>query len=307
MKQNMNRFIIIFIITLFIACSPKTIDKNGGIVIAIDLKNGGNKNIEVIKHRLEIFGLKDWNLIVKDNGIIDIEIPDYNDTLVIRQLLSKKGNFSIEETYNNPEIYEFLLKINERIVLGQDLDTNDFTMKHPFFNILIPNVNNEGKVINSPIIGYSKSNDTSSVMSQFDKFKAIIPKNLVVKWGMPIQKDIFPLIAIRKLTNTPITSNMIEKSNISKGFQENTFEVNVELKKEFVNNLLMLSKENIGRAIAIIIDDIVYSYPQVQMEINGGKASISSNFDYNEALLLSSFLNSGILDVKILNIKLITK
>ncbi len=303
----MNKIIIIFIIALVTSCIPKSIDKNEGIVIIIDLKDKGVKNTHIIERRLKEFGLKDCNIIVKDNGIVDVEIPDYNDTLVIRKLLSRKGDFRIEETYSNPEIYEFLVKINERMLLIQNLDTGDSTdstEKFPFYNILLPNVNNEGRVINSPIIGYSKLNDTNSVMLQFDKFKGIIPSDLVVKWGMPIQEDLFPLIAIRKLTNTPITSNMIESSNISEGFLENTFEVNVKLKKEFHNNLLVLSRENIGRAISIIIDNKVYSYPKVQMEINGGIASISGIYDYNEGLLMSSFLNSGILDVKILDMKL---
>jgi SecD/SecF fusion protein len=69
-----------------------------------------------------------------------------------------------------------------------------------------------------------------------------------------------------------------------------------ELKEPYHAVWAKLTRENIGKAIAIVVDGIVYSYPIVQSEIAGGRASISGNMTLEEAKMLAAFLKFGALE-----------
>ena len=62
---------------------------------------------------------------------------------------------------------------------------------------------------------------------------------------------------------------------------------------EGANTWARLTRDNIGKQIAIVLDGLVYSYPNVQNEISGGHSSITGNFDVEEATDLANVLNSG--------------
>ena len=62
---------------------------------------------------------------------------------------------------------------------------------------------------------------------------------------------------------------------------------------EGANVWVRLTKDNVGKQIAIVLDGLIYSYPNVQNEITGGNSSITGNFDVEEATDLANVLNSG--------------
>jgi SecD/SecF fusion protein len=71
------------------------------------------------------------------------------------------------------------------------------------------------------------------------------------------------------------------------------FEVSMNMNSEGAKRWANLTRENVGRSIAIVLDEVVYSAPNVNEEIKGGSSSISGNFTQNEATDLANILKSG--------------
>lgn len=299
----MKRILLILSVILLVSCDTKSVDSDGGIIVVADLGNDKHNKIQVIESRLKSMNLEDCKIKDRDDNLFDIEIPDYSDTAIIRELLSKKGKFSVERTYSIREIYP-ILENNERMILDQNNEINEDST---LFKLLSLVTNSNGDLIDAPVVGCCAKEDTSSVMKLVDKYGKYLPSSLRFKWGVKIGKDVFPLISIKKSEDIPITHNMIAKSYVLQGCNETEYDVNVKLKKEYYSNLEDLTTQNVGLSVAIMIDNTVYIYPKVTSTIGSGKLVLSDRYSYNEGLLIASYLNSGVLDIDINEIKLVSK
>ena len=131
--------------------------------------------------------------------------------------------------------------------------------------------------------------------------KAVLPRDLALKWTVKsINADskvgVFELIAI-KVTNrdgrAPLDGEVITDANADFGQFSATANVNMRMNSEGSKICARLTKENIGKCIAIVLDDYVYSYPRVNNEITGGSSEITGDFTPQEAKDLANVLKSG--------------
>ena len=145
--------------------------------------------------------------------------------------------------------------------------------------------------------------DTAEVnaMLNMKQVKEILPRDLSLKWTVkPLDEKAkqlaFELIAI-KVSNrdgrAPLEGDVVTDANTDFDQFTNAAMVNMKMNAEGAKTWARLTKENIGKSIAIVLDGYVYSYPTVNTEITGGSSQISGNFTTDEAKDLANVLKSG--------------
>ncbi len=147
----------------------------------------------------------------------------------------------------------------------------------------------------------SNLRDTAQVNALFRKpeIRSIFPSNLQFLWGVkPIVaqdgQEFLELYAVKKSRDgkAPIGGEFISDARQDFG-QQGQPEVSMQMNPTGGKKWQRLTGENIGRQVAIVLDDYVYSAPVVQSEIAGGNSSISGNFTVEEAQDLANILKAG--------------
>lgn len=176
----------------------------------------------------------------------------------------------------------------------------EFEKANPLFSKLMIS-NSNGQLIPTPAIGVVSIRDTATVMEYLNmrKVKEVLPRELSFRWTVKPVDDkglYYELIAI-KVTDrdgkAPLEGNVITdaRDDLSQFTASST--VSMTMNPEGAKAWAKLTKENIGRSIAIVLDDMVYSFPNVNSEITGGRSEISGNFTPQEAKDLANVLKSG--------------
>ena len=178
----------------------------------------------------------------------------------------------------------------------------EFAKMHPLFAVLQINQYN-GQLAPSAIVGFARASDMEKINEylSYKQVKDALPRNLSLKWGVKAMDEkgqFFELYAL-KVTNrdgspalggdvvSDAKADFVQQPGISS--QEVSMSMNAEGAKAWAR----LTKENINRSIAIVLDGMVYSAPNVQGEITGGQSSITGNFTPEEAKDLANVLKSG--------------
>ena len=177
-----------------------------------------------------------------------------------------------------------------------------FAKEHPLFALLQVNQYN-GQLAPGTVVGYAHVKDMDKINEYLEmkQVKDVLPRNLSLKWGVKAideKETLYELYAI-KITNrdgTPaLGGDVVTDANadfVQQGGRSEQ-QVSMAMNAEGAKAWARLTKENIGRPVAIILDDMVYSAPNVQTEITGGRSSISGNFTPEEAKDLANVLKSG--------------
>lgn len=193
--------------------------------------------------------------------------------------------------------------------VAADLDLNELTTEksadaqtteatalnkaeHPLLSLL--SLNNG----NYSIVGYAQRKDMDEIDALLAKVQNTLPKDLLLKWGVSPMDDksqIYELYAIKSTERNgraPLEGDVIV--NAKEDFDQNGKpSVSMSMNTEGSRRWAQLTKANIGRAIAIVLDDRVYSAPNVHGEITGGNSSITGNFTQEQTKDLSTVLKSG--------------
>jgi len=192
-------------------------------------------------------------------------------------------------------------------ILGES-DTTDlfgeeeaaFMRDNPLFAVMRPYMDNNGQLIPSAIAGVVELRDTAKV-NQFlsiPRVKQMFPADLRFAWhfqAMGEETEFLYLYALKATRNGQAAMDgkyVIDARTATDPYTGN-FEVSMNMNSEGAKRWANLTRENVGRSIAIVLDEVVYSAPNVNEEIKGGSSSISGNFTQNEATDLSNILKSG--------------
>lgn len=187
---------------------------------------------------------------------------------------------------------------------GEKLDAfSQFEKDNPLFAVLRPNANQQGQLLKGAAVGTAHVKDTAKVNAYLKllPIKELLPRNLKLLWEVkPIdyktKGEYFQLIAI-KVTNRDglpaLSGDVVTNARAEFGNNKATAEVTMSMNAEGAQKWARLTKENIGKQIAIVLDNYVYSYPVVNDEIKGGRSSITGNFSVAEAKDLANILKSG--------------
>lgn len=175
-----------------------------------------------------------------------------------------------------------------------------FAKENPLFSVLSISQNN-GQIIPTPAVGVVSIRDTATVMKYLNlrQVKDVLPRNLAFRWTVkPVDKKglYYELIAIKITSrdgNAPLAGNVITDARDEISQFTSACTVSMTMNPEGAKTWARLTKENIGRSIAIVLDNMVYSFPNVNTEITGGRSEISGNFTPQEAKDLANVLKSG--------------
>ena len=179
------------------------------------------------------------------------------------------------------------------------MSQEEYMKANPLFAILIPNVAENGQYVESPVVGYSALKDRKAVDEMIAKAreKKIIPSTVKFLWSAyPIKgTDTYMLYAINVTTRdgSPLLGGDVITDARQDFSGTGSNEISMTMNGEGARAWKKITGANVGRCIAIVLDDVVYSAPNVNGEIPGGRSSISGDFTLDEAKDLANILKSG--------------
>ena len=177
--------------------------------------------------------------------------------------------------------------------IDEELDAN-----HPLFSKLQP-VNT-----NSARVGIAMVKDTAAINQMLAECKSLFPRQLKLAWtvkpeSIPSENgeniEVLDLVALKmsRDNSCALGGEVITDARQDYG-QGNQVEVTIQMNPEGANKWKNLTRDNVGKQIAIVLDDLVYSYPVVNGEIPNGRSSISGGgMTIEEAQDLANILKAG--------------
>ena len=295
-------------------------------VIKKEAESAVANSFNVLRNRIDRFGVTQPSIQKLGNsGRILVELPGVKEPERVRKLLQGTASLEFWTTFENSEIAPYLMEANEVLagILAEENETpavaeaapaedivaeelagnaeaeadEALRAQNPLFAVLQPVQGNGGACI-----GYATSADTAKVNRYLSmpQIAALFPAEFRPMWGVkPVSntENIYELVAIKASSRdgqAPLDGSAITNANVSYDSRTNGEpKVSMSMNAEGANIWAHLTKDNIGKQIAIVLDGTVYSYPVVNQEISGGNSEISGHFTVEEATDLVNVLKSG--------------
>ena len=290
-----------------------------------------DNSYNVLRTRIDRFGVAQPNIQTLEGkmGRIMVELPGIKEPERVRKLLQGSANLEFWETYNSDEIIPYLQSVDNKLrevlaVAGTEEAAPAETVEAAAVSatdslaaaLKGEAVNNEAALAQmkkehplasilqfggrQSVVGYAHYRDTAEVNKLLCMKEAqdLLPKALSLKWGVKAMDkagQIFELHAIKvteRNGKAPLEGDVITNAN-NDFDQYNNPSVSMSMNTDGSRRWAVLTKNNIGRAIAIVLDGYVYSAPNVMNEISGGNSQITGNFTPEETLDLANVLKSG--------------
>ena len=167
-------------------------------------------------------------------------------------------------------------------------------------NPLFAALNYTGQVGRGPVVGTVHYTDTAKVMAMLNSqtAKSVLPRELHFGWSVKAideAESLYHLVALKSQTNgrPSLEGDVITDARADFGQTSAYANVSMTMNAEGARDWQRITRDNIGKSIAIVLDGYVYSFPTVQNEIAGGSSQITGNFTVEEAKDLANTLNSG--------------
>ena len=275
-------------IFLVCSCSPKQVRT---VQIAFDNACTLEQQkiaYEVINKRVAIWGVKEKTDLTDGkfdlSYVVGKQHNSNSDTLLV-QILTERGEIYITEIYQQNEIQSPRDSVYERL-----FSLVENAEHYPKWRM-------DGLQTNTPDLIKVPFEQVLYIDSVFNSFQHLFPAGISLAWtAKPDREDFFALLPLKTLHKLPLNPNTVKKSNIQNydGHQE----LFIELHKEYAEEWARMTRHNIDRNLAIVMDGKVLMYPRVNLEIVGGKLVITGDFDNNEFALMKSVILGGVLECK---------
>ncbi len=298
-------------------------------VIREESESAISNSFNVLRNRIDRFGVTQPNIQKLGNsGRILVELPGVKEPERVRKLLQGTASLEFWTTYTNEEVEPFLTEANnvlaqmaeaeeapaaetaeaaEGDLIAEELKQAEneaaaeaeMRKANPLFSILQPS-----GARGYAGIGYAAAADTAQINRYFamPQIKQLFPPEFKAMWTVkPSQAfaegaNIYELVAIKASSRdgkAPLDGGAVTDARVQYGNTGANPEVSMTMNAEGANVWARMTKDNIGRQIAIVLDGMVYSFPNVQSEISGGSSQITGNFTLEEAEDLANVLKSG--------------
>ena len=300
--------------------SPESTDEQVIDVIRAEAESAISNSFNVLRNRIDRFGVTQPNIQKLGNsGRILVELPGVKEPERVRKLLQGTASLEFWATYDAAEVEPFLVEANSVLaqllaveetapaaetasddVLAQELQQNEadaaVVKQNPLFSVLQPS-----GARGNACIGYAHYADTAKINKYFSmpQIKGLFPPEFKPMWTVKASKwageNIFELVAIKSTSRdgqAPLDGGAVTDARVQYG-NNGSPEVSMSMNAEGANTWARMTKDNIGRQIAIVLDGMVYSYPTVQSEISGGSSQITGDFTIEESEDLANVLKSG--------------
>ena len=182
----------------------------------------------------------------------------------------------------------------------QEAAYEEYKKANPLFAALQPSVSPTGQPYQGPVVGTAHYTDTAKVMAmlQSQTAKSLLPRELHLCWTVKAIDEAeayYQLVALKSQTSgrPSLEGDVITDARADFGQTSAYANVSMTMNAEGARDWQRITRDNIGKSIAIVLDGYVYSFPTVQNEIAGGSSQITGNFTVEEAKDLANTLNSG--------------
>ena len=269
---------------------------------------------KVVRSRIDRFGVAQPNIQILrgkgQTGQIMVEMPGIKEPERVRKLLQGSANLEFWETYTLNEIYPALQALDTRLAKGDVADSaavdstkaeasktaQEAAAQHPLLSKLMQI---QGMAPNGCVVGYALAADTAAVnaLLQSETAQTALPADLQLAWGVKsaegMKANIFELYALRKVNGRPSMEGDVIADAKDDFDQNHQPIVSMTMTTNGSRDWAALTKKNLKKCVAIVLDGYVYSAPVVQSEITGGNSQISGHFTTDDTRDLANVLKSG--------------
>ncbi len=260
-----------------------------------------DRAIEVIRNRINRFGVTEPSITKQGESRVVVQLPGVANKQRVRNLL--KGTARLEfRLMANPQqlqaakeqIIQYYSGTSSDTVATDTADTLAQPAPNPLLQVL--NVRTQSRYV----FGYAAANDTAEVNELLSRprVQQILPRNAVLLWGASpfatTQEGIglYQLIGVRN--QVEMTGEVVTEASVTFD-RANRPQVSISMNAQGARMWSRITGANVGKSIAIILDGVVYSFPNVNSKITGGNSVIEGLESVAEAEDLVTILLSGAL------------
>ena len=290
-------------------------------VLAEEVAAAVENSNKVVRSRIDRFGVAQPNIQVLHGkgqiGQIMVEMPGIKEPERVRKLLQGSANLEFWETYTLNELQPALVEVDNRLAKGtapadttaadsaaaksvEEKAAADAAARHPLFAKLMQSAGSQPIV--SPqgcIVGMALAADTAEVnaMLNSEAAQGTLPADVHFAWSVKpsesFKAPIFELYALKAENGKPSMAGDVIADAKDDFDQHHNPIVSMTMTTNGARDWAALTKKNLKKCVAIVLDDVVYSAPVVQTEITGGQSQISGHFTTDDTRDLANVLKSG--------------
>ena len=295
-----------------------------------------NNSANVLRTRIDQYGVVSPNIQVlkEKDGQILLELPGVKEHDRVRNLLQQSASLEFYETYEGTDLQAAFRELENALksqspnaaqaapAAADSTATDSAAVAAPVDaslagkSLVALGVMPQGA---TPVIGQATKAQCDEIFEILNSplAKRILPDNLVVRRSvkpqefntanpddttanaLPTKLELYQLVALKTNHGEPALSGdvVVSASSDYDNFQGNV--VSMTMNAEGAKKWARVTRENIGHAVAIVLDDYVYSYPNVNSAIEGGRSQITGRFSVDEAKDLATVLKSGKMAAKV--------
>ena len=279
-------------------------------------------SFNILRSRIDHFGVTQPNIQrVPNSNRIMVELPGIKEPERVRKLLQGSASLEFWVVYDAQEVLPILAEADQMIKAAQQpaenvetpAEGNDLAAEaasatteaeeetvsafsrqnNPLFALLDPTYSG------GCIVGAAREADMPAINEYLARpeIKNLMPADLVLAWAVK-GEDYFggryALYALRSIDGKPAMDGA-SVATAQENYSQNgaSAEVNLTMTSNGTSQWAQLTGQNVGKPIAIVLDGLVYSAPNVNGKIEGGNSVITGNFTIQEAQDLANVLKSG--------------
>ena len=307
---------------------PETTDEQVITVLREEAESAVSNSFNVLRNRIARFGVTQPSIQkIGNTGRILVELPGVKEPERVRKLLQGTASLEFWTTYTESEIAPYLREANALLAQleaddepaaeleqstegdivaeelkaqdSEDADLEAYRKANPLFAVLSPSGFRD-----NACIGFAAAADTALINKYLSRpeVAAVFPAEFRPMWGVKPSEyvsgdNVYELVAIKASSRdgkAPLDGGSVTDARVEYNERQGGEpSVSMTMNADGASTWARLTKENVGRQIAIVLDGTVYSYPNVLNEITGGVSSITGNFTIEEATDLTNVLKSG--------------
>ncbi|MCX6230676.1 MAG: protein translocase subunit SecDF [Bacteroidetes bacterium] len=244
------------------------------------------------------------NFVDADKLLASVQsLDNLNDTLQVKdsaniKAAKKDSLLAKNDKDSSKTLLDKLKKDTSKAGNKKEQTREQWVKEHPLFGVLQLNLDDKNVPRKGPVVGLANSKDFPKIERLLDAAKKIFPHNLKLIWAAkPIQPgtDVYQLYAIRvnSRDGSPALGGGVITDARQDFSQNGGNEISMSMNAEGAQTWKNVTGANIGKCIAIVLDNIVYSAPVVNQEITGGRSSITGGFSLEEAKDIANILKAG--------------
>lgn len=272
-----------------------------------EVKDRVSSSTNVLRSRIDQFGVVAPNIQELENdGQILLELPGVKEHDRVRELLKSSANLEFYETFPVADYQGALMELDRTLAADSTSDGRGLLA-----HFLVP-----GSQYNPIAVGSATLMERAAIDSIIASAaaKRLLPSNLKLAWevkpqtiemndtatGRTRKVDLYTLVGLRTVGGKPtLYGDVVTTANNEYDNMQGGNYVSMSMNADAAKKWARMTAANVGKQVAIVLDDQVYSAPTVQNAIEGGRTSITGHFSTDEAKDLANVLKSGKMAAKV--------